>query len=106
MKIAIWGKYIVAAVSILFSVQVCEAGAQPSSCIDEIKTTSVNSTEIHYFECGDGAPVVFVHGGLGDYRNWIVQANHLSTNYHIISYSRRYHYQNKWPQKSVNFGAA
>jgi non-heme chloroperoxidase len=39
---------------------------------DEIKRASANGTELAYVELGQGEPVVFVHGGLQDYRMWAV----------------------------------
>lgn len=30
----------------------------------------VNGTQLEYVERGQGAPVVLVHGTLGDYRSW------------------------------------
>ena len=30
----------------------------------------VNGVELHYIQPGKGDPVVFVHGGLEDYRTW------------------------------------
>jgi pimeloyl-ACP methyl ester carboxylesterase len=37
---------------------------------DEIKRISANGTEFAYVEFGQGEPVIFVHGGLQDYRMW------------------------------------
>jgi len=60
------------------------------------KTVQANGTELHYFEFGQGEPVVFVHGSIGDYRPWGNQLEPFSTSYQVISYSRRYHYPNAW----------
>ncbi len=35
---------------------------------DEVKRISANGTELAYVEFGQGEPVIFVHGGLQDYR--------------------------------------
>lgn len=58
----------------------------------------MNGTELHYIEQGEGEPVVFVHGGLGDYRTWRHQVAHFSKRYRAISYSRRNHYPNHPPR--------
>lgn len=79
------------------------AFAQPAACGSEIETTEVNGTTLHYFECGEGEPVVFVHGTLGDYRTWAEQVQPFSEQYRVISYSRRYHYPNPWPQDASSF---
>jgi len=48
-------------------------------------------------ERGKGVPVIFVHGGLDDYRMWDAQLEPFSKNYHVIAYSRRYNFPNKNP---------
>jgi pimeloyl-ACP methyl ester carboxylesterase len=57
----------------------------------------VNSVELHYLESGKGVPVIFVHGGLDDYRMWEAQLEPFSQNYHVIAYSRRYNFPNNNP---------
>jgi pimeloyl-ACP methyl ester carboxylesterase len=57
----------------------------------------INGAELHYIEQGRGSPVVFVHGGLGDFRTWGPQLAPFAAHYRAISYSRRAHYPNAWP---------
>ncbi len=64
----------------------------------QLKKFHVNGTELHYVEQGEGDPVVFVHGGLGDFRTWGPQVGPFSERYHVVSYSRRGHYPNAWPE--------
>jgi non-heme chloroperoxidase len=61
------------------------------------KTIEINGTQLHYVERGAGEPVVFVHGGLGDYRTWLPQVATFGERYHAISYSRRGFFPNPWP---------
>jgi len=61
----------------------------------ELKTVFVNGDSLHYLDIGEGEPIVFVHGGIGDYRSWMGQLDTFSTNYQIIAYSRRYAYPNR-----------
>jgi pimeloyl-ACP methyl ester carboxylesterase len=58
----------------------------------------INGAELHYTERGAGDPVVFVHGGLGDFRTWGPQIGPFADRYRVISYSRRGHYPNAWPE--------
>ncbi|MCU1287121.1 MAG: hypothetical protein JWO13_3471 [Acidobacteriales bacterium] len=58
------------------------------------KMQFVNGTELAFVDRGQGQPLVFVHDTLGDYRSWTRQFAALSANYHVIAYSRRYHYPN------------
>ena len=53
--------------------------------------------ELHYIEQGQGEPLIFLHGGQGDYRSWQPHMDALSPHYRVISYSRRYHYPNENP---------
>jgi non-heme chloroperoxidase len=56
---------------------------------------NVNGVELHYIEAGRGVPVILLHGGTGDYRSLALQWETLARDYHVISYSRRYHYPNQ-----------
>ena len=58
----------------------------------------VPGTELQYVEQGQehSVPVVFVHGGLGDFRTWSGQMRPFAERYHAISYSRRLHYPNSF----------
>lgn len=67
------------------------------------KEIRVNDVTLNYIEQGQGDPVVFVHGTLGDYRTWDGQIEPFSRKYRVISYSRRYHYPNHWPQDTSSF---
>jgi len=55
----------------------------------------VNGIELHYVEQGSGEPVIFIHGGSGDYRAWLSQLKIFSSHFRAISYSRRYSYPNR-----------
>jgi non-heme chloroperoxidase len=59
-----------------------------------IKNVRVNGVQLHYLEKGNGIPVVLIHGGLGDYREWNPQIERISSHYRVIAYSRRYNYPN------------
>jgi non-heme chloroperoxidase len=65
---------------------------------NNIKNIEINGRQLHYVEQGeDGQPVViFIHGGLDDYRCWQYQVDSFSKKYRSISYSRRFAYPNKW----------
>ena len=41
-----------------------------------IKTLTVNNYQMAYLECGQGIPLVLVHGSLNDYRAWTTQMDH------------------------------
>lgn len=64
----------------------------------QTKQVRINDVTLNYIERGEGVPVVFVHGALGDYRTWDGQIESFSEKYRVISYSRRYHYPNELPQ--------
>jgi non-heme chloroperoxidase len=66
----------------------------------------VGGAELHYVEAGKGAPIVLVHGALGDYRIWDEQIAALSRRYRVVAYSRRDHYPNPWPDDGVSYTLA
>ena len=64
---------------------------------DNVKNIEINGRELHYVDQGNGQPpVIFIHGGLDDYRCWQFQIDSFSSKYRAISYSRRFAYPNKW----------
>jgi pimeloyl-ACP methyl ester carboxylesterase len=57
---------------------------------------------LHYLEAGQGAPIVFVHGGMGDCFSWQPQLDAFAPQFRVISYSRRYSYPNANPADERN----
>jgi pimeloyl-ACP methyl ester carboxylesterase len=51
--------------------------------------------EIHYAEAGEGPPLVFVHGGMGDWQAWAPQWADFTARYRCITYSRRFSSPNR-----------
>ena len=93
-------------VCIAIFVTACSPDPTPPSEVSQpaqLKKVFVNGTELHYLEQGQGEPVVLVHGTLGDYRTWDVHLESFSKAYHVISYSRRYHFPNDWPANAASF---
>jgi pimeloyl-ACP methyl ester carboxylesterase len=62
-----------------------------------LETIQLNGAELSYWEEGDGVPLVFVHGMLGDYRSWRRQTSEFSKTYRTIALSQRYYRPNSWP---------
>ncbi|MEM7256751.1 MAG: alpha/beta hydrolase [Pseudomonadota bacterium] len=56
------------------------------------QTTHVNGYSFSYIESGQGAPVVFIHGSLLDYRYWSREVATFSRHFRAIAFSRRHHY--------------
>lgn len=69
--------------------------AAPQASDLPLKQAEVSDTTLAYIEQGEGEPVVFIHGALGDFRAWLPQVRVFSKNYRAISYSRRYHRPNE-----------
>ena len=67
---------------------------QDAAAQDATKKVRVNGVELSYVEQGKGVAVIFVHGGLEDYRAWQPQMEGFSRHYHAVAYSRRYNYPN------------
>jgi non-heme chloroperoxidase len=62
---------------------------------NNLKNIEIDGRQLHYVEQGDGQPVIFIHGGINDYRSWQFQIEPFSHKYRVISYSRRFAYPNK-----------
>jgi non-heme chloroperoxidase len=66
---------------------------------NNLKNIEIGGRQLHYIEQGEDGqpPVIFIHGGLDDYRCWQFQIDFFSKKkYRAISYSRRFAYPNKW----------
>lgn len=97
--------YVVLAVSMAVFLAACSSDTQPGSGADGydgMKVVRVNDTSLHYVDHGQGTPVVFVHGNLGDYRTWDAQVEAVSNKYRAISYSRRLHFPNDIPSDALD----
>jgi len=79
---------------LLFSAGLAAQQADGERVSPLLKNVCVNGVQLHYLESGSGIPVVLIHGGLGDYREWNSQIGRISNHYRMIAYSRRYNYPN------------
>jgi pimeloyl-ACP methyl ester carboxylesterase len=61
------------------------------------ETASINGTDLAYIEHGEGQPVVLVHGGVGDYREWDLQMPAFAANFRTIALSCR----GAWPNPKL-----
>lgn len=64
-----------------------------------------SGVELHYVQEGEGTPVVFVHGAMGDWRSWEPQWAAFVPHHHCISYSRRYSHPNRNDMPSPHHSA-
>ncbi len=55
-----------------------------------VRTVLDDGLAFHHAERGDGPPLVFLHGVLGDWRTWAPQWPAFVPRFRCISYSRRY----------------
>ncbi len=70
-----------------------------------IQQARLSDTSLAYIEAGHGTPILFVHGSLGDYRNWHKQIQVFSPRYRAIALSRRYHYPNAFEEGGIEYNA-
>lgn len=61
------------------------------------RTTVSRNTEIHFVQGGQGTPLVFVHGGLGDWSSWAPQWDAFTPHFRCTTYSRRFSSPNRNP---------
>lgn len=67
------------------------------------RAVTADGTEFHYVTAGQGYPVVFIHGGFGDWTSWAPQWQHFTNTYRCFSYSRRFSWpnRNRWREHAV-----
>jgi pimeloyl-ACP methyl ester carboxylesterase len=65
-----------------------------------MSTATVNGAGLAYVEQGQGEPVLFVHGGVGDYRAWDQQMSAFGAGYRVIALSCRGY----WPNPKLRAG--
>ena len=76
-----------------------------TSSFSQFKKIKIDDAEINYIDTGAGVPVVFVHGGMEDYRTWVPQIDSFSKKFRVIDYSRRFNYPNQNANEVKNFSA-
>jgi pimeloyl-ACP methyl ester carboxylesterase len=90
---------------IVFSCLSIIAGTQKAYGQTSLNRVRVDGAELTYVDQGKGVPVVFVHGGLEDYRVWSPQMDAFSQRYRAIAYSRRHNYPNSAVTAGTNYSA-
>ena len=66
-------------------------------------TLSANGYDMAFVERGTGAPLVPVHGTLGDYRNWAGQMAPFGARYRTIALSLRHCWPERWDDEGDDF---
>ena len=69
--------------------------ARTTVAVEEPKSVDIRGEQLHYIEQGEGEPLIFIHGTVGDYRAWISRMEPYGEDYHVVAYSRRYAYPNQ-----------
>jgi esterase len=64
-----------------------------------------NGVQLHTVREGQGTPLFFIHGAMGDWRSWAPQWQAFTSHFDCVSYSRRYSFPNHNPMPSPDHGA-
>lgn len=64
-----------------------------------------SGVQLHHATAGQGAPLVFIHGAMGDWRAWAPQWDAFTPGYLCTSYSRRYSHPNRNDMASPHHSA-
>lgn len=64
-----------------------------------------NGVQLHAVRGGQGTPLIFIHGAMGDWRSWGAQWGAFTAHFDCISYSRRYSFPNHNDMPSPDHGA-
>ena len=60
----------------------------------DLRIAALGDVSLAYVMRGRGAPLVFVHGGLDDYRYWLPHLDAFASRHRVLAYSRRYNHPN------------
>ena len=63
----------------------------------------METCDTFYIDQGTGAPVVFIHGSLADYRSWEHQQTGLEQSFRFIALNLRYHGAEGWPDNGIAY---
>lgn len=66
--------------------------------------TARDGTRLHYWECGKGTPLVFVHEFSGDARSWEPQLRFFARRYHCIAFNARGYPPSDVPEARSKYG--
>lgn len=72
---------------------------------EEKRLLDVDGEGFPYIEAGQGAPVILLHGALGDCRTWERQVRLLGRSARAIAYTQRYFGDAHWRPDGPPFGA-
>jgi non-heme chloroperoxidase len=103
MKIGI---YLIHVARAAFAVLLISGSINTVATADGLRRVMANGTALAYVEVGQGEPVIFVHGGLQDYRMWLKHLPRFAGRYRAIAYSRRNNYPNETSPDGTPDGAA
>ncbi len=70
---------------------------------DHTAVVPVNGVRLWYALYGHGAPVILVHGGLGNSNYWGLQIPALVAHYQVIALDSRGHGRSTWDGKSISY---
>lgn len=66
--------------------------------MDNLQSTTINGLTIRWLDKGQGEPVVFIPGAIGDYRSWTNQVDDFAKHFRVIVMNRRFQFPDKYPQ--------
>ena len=70
-------------------------GANEFDALQPFALTLPGGVQLHAVRAGQGDPLIFIHGAMGDYRSWSAQWSAFTPHFDCISYSRRYSFPNQ-----------
>ena len=79
--------------------------AQAENAQPAPQSVAVHGIVLHYVERGQGTPVIFIHGGLDDYRAWLPHLEAFSRSHRAIAYSRRHNFPNPETEAGRDYSA-
>jgi pimeloyl-ACP methyl ester carboxylesterase len=81
------------------------SGTVPVAVAQDMRHVEANGTDIVYVDEGNGAPIVFVHGGLADLRTWEAIRPFIVARHRFVALNLRYFGVGDWPDDGEKFTA-
>lgn len=64
--------------------------------MENLQPYSVNGVTLHYKQSGTGPPIIFIPGGISDFRTWMNISEQFETEYTCYVLSRRFQFPDKY----------
>lgn len=91
--------------NVLFALAATLIAVEQPLAADSARQIEANGTTITYIDQGSGDPMVFIHGGLADFRTWAALQPYIADKRRFIAPNLRYFGEGEWADDGALFTA-